>query len=105
MGSVTWIQGQQCFTVALLTQGFEISVPSMAYGTFGIGYVARYQYTVASKAILLNRLVTTMRGSFKWLASVISFSDPDYDKVSWGKAVAFTSSMESEISTINPSVE
>jgi hypothetical protein len=99
MGSMTGIRGQQCYTVALLTQGFEVTVPSMVFGSLGIGYVARYQYTVASRGILLDRLVSTMRESFDWLASVISFSDPDYDKFGWGKAVAFSSSMQIEIST------
>ena len=105
MGSMTWIKGQQCYTVALLTQGFEVSVPSMAFGTLGVGYVARYQYTVASRGILLDRLVATMRESFDWLASVIRFTDPDYDKVGWGKAVAFSSSMQIKISRATTSAE
>ncbi len=98
MGSITWIQGGQCYTVALMTQGFEIMVPSMAFGAFGVGYVARYQYTVASQIILLDLLVETMRESFDWLASIFTFSDPNYDKFGWGQTVAMTSSMNVEIS-------
>ena len=98
MGSITWIQGGQCYTVALMTPGFEITVPSMAFDSFGIGYVARYQYTVASQIILLDLLVATMRESFDSLASIFTFPDSSYDKVGWGQTVAFTSSMNVEIS-------
>lgn len=97
MGSITWIQGDQCYTVALETYGFGITVPSMAFGAFGIGYVARYQYTVASQIILLDPLVATMRESFDWLASIFTISDPNYDKVGWGQTMVFTSSMNVEI--------
>ncbi len=100
MGSVTWVRDKQCFAAALLTQGFEVEFPSMAFGAFGIGYLARYQYTVASQSVPLDHLVATMRDCFNWLASIFSFSDPDYDKTGWGHALVFTSSMSVEV-TLN----
>jgi hypothetical protein len=103
MGSITWIQSGQCHTVGLLTQGFEVALPSMAFDAFGTRYVARYQYTVASKIILLDPLVATMRESFDWLASVFRFSDPEYDKVGWGKTVAFSSTINVGIIPAEPS--
>jgi hypothetical protein len=101
MGSLTWVHGDQCYAVGLLTQGFEVTFPSMAFGAFGIGYVARYQYTVATQSILLDPLVATMRESFDWLASKIVFSDPNYEKVGWGQTLAITSAMRIEMTPVN----
>jgi hypothetical protein len=105
MGSITWIQGDECHAVGLLTQGFDVTLPSMAFDAFGNGYVARYQYTVASRSILLDPLVATMRESFDWLASIFRFSDPGYDKVGWGYTIASSSSMNVAFSPIRISGE
>jgi hypothetical protein len=96
MGSITWTKGQQCHAVALLTQGFEVTFPSMAYKAFE-GFVARYQYTVGSHFVLLDPVVATMRESFDWLAGIFKFSDPEYDKTGWGKVVATSFGMQVEI--------
>lgn len=102
MGSITWMQGEQCYAAGLQTQGFEVTFPSMVYDAIGGRYLARYQYTVASQSILLDPLVATLRESFDWLASKIQFSDPNYDKMGWGQAVAFSSALHIEISSIEP---
>jgi hypothetical protein len=101
MGSLTWANGDQCYAVGLLTQGFEVTFPSMAFGAFGVGYVARFQYTVSTQCILLDPLVATMRESFDWLASKMVFTHPNYDKAGWGQTLAFTSAMRIEMTPID----
>jgi len=101
MGSMTWVRGEQCYSVALLTQGFEVTFPSMAFDTRGGGYVARYQYAVVSRSILLDLLVETMRECFDWLASIFSISDPNYDKTGWGLTLAVSSSFSLKTRTLD----
>jgi hypothetical protein len=85
LGALSWTREDSCY-VTFLNQATKAEASSIAYDNQNRCWTAKHQYTVQDVAINLDATLTEMQNAYRWLVDEVSFSDPEFASLRWGKA-------------------
>ena len=87
LGELGWTNGDAAFSIAL-TDPHAVEHLSIALDTRDGTWTAKHGYSIKNIWIDVDPICTTMRDTFKWIASQVKFSDETFGKIQWGKTFA-----------------
>lgn len=84
LGSLSWAHESSSYTI-FLSQPTKADTFSIAYDIQSQCWAARHQYTVKNATIDLDAVLAEMRNMYDWIVQAITFSDPSFAELKWGK--------------------
>jgi hypothetical protein len=101
LGSIAWAQGRQSFAVAM-GQSTQSTFASMVYDTVNDRWVARLRYSVGNTVVDFDPVLEEMKKAYAWLVERVKFSDLELSKLTWGRTVGFSCTLELSMKNLPP---
>ncbi len=92
LGSLSWISNEACYVI-FMAQTSQAEAVSITYDTKENRWVTNYQYEINDQQIHLDNLCDEMKMAYDFLTSRVTFSDPEFSKLKWGKSQALSMRM------------
>jgi hypothetical protein len=89
LGALTWTHGDSVFLISF-TQPGKLEQASIAYDTVGQCWTAKHRFSVKNAWVDPDTILSEMECFFHWLTGKVTFSDPEFAQLQWGKPIAVT---------------
>jgi hypothetical protein len=87
LGALTWTHGENAFIIAF-TQPGKLEQASISYDSVEQRWTAKHRFSVKNALVDPDSILAEMERFYHWLAGKVTFSEPEFGELKWGKPLA-----------------
>lgn len=87
LGELCWTNQNVVFLLSL-TQPSSVERASISFDVHNKRWTAKHRYIVKDVWVDFDPTLAEMRGAFEWISTKVTFGDPEFSSLTWGKTLA-----------------